>query len=339
MNAKESKGIPITDILAHHGHEPARPPREGSRQVWYFSPFTQENTPSMHVDTHKNIYKDFSSQHGGDALHLVTKLREVDNKQALAWMREFGSKLTPISAQRPLPPRPAITTTDNPLQLQKAGEIKNPSLLRYVTEERKISPEVARKYLREVRYRNGENKKNYYGVGMRNTKGGYDVRSALPNSKMVVGAFGITTLKGTHRDNKIDVFESRWDFLTKATMSGGKHRDTVIVNAAANVGTAVDYLKKLPHDKLIVYKHNDEKQQGQRFFDALRQSGKSLVDRSSLYPNFKDLNEAYQANGQNLFVKAAPKIDYRAALEKRLTKSKQPVAPAKAQALHARQRI
>ena len=254
-------------------------------------------------------------------------------------MREFAPQLSASNVLRPVTSLKPAAASDNPLVLEQVGYIKNPSLLRYVTEDRKISPAVAADHLQQVHYSNSKNGKHYYGVGMSNVNGGYDVRSPLPNSKMVVGSSGISVLKGTHRDNKIDVFESRWDFLTKASMTGGNYRDTIIVNSANNVADAVEHLKKQPQSKLVVYGHNDEKKQGERFLDAIKQTGKAVVDRSSLYRHHKDLNEAYQATGKNLFIKQQQNMNYRQALQDRLSRTTKTESQSEAHSVKAQRRL
>ena len=346
MNIEQSKQVSIPEILAHHGHQPVSQ-RQGGQELWYRSPFGQENTPSMHVHVVKNIYKDFSSAggKGGDALHLVSRLTGLDNKASLQWMREFTGQpqRPPVLAPRPLA---SVRSQDqkqsdistNPLMLVRATALNNPSLMDYLAKERRIDPAVAQQHLQQVHYRNQERGKSYYGVGMKNDQGGYDVRSPLPNSKVVVGQEGITQLRGNRPDRTLEVYESRFDFLTKATMMKGHHRDALIINSASNYQTAIEAINRGSHRQVVIYGHNDEKMGGQRVVKAIQDGvdpSKKVIDRSGLYAPHKDMNEAWQKEGKNLFASqiqsqssAKGSTDYKQAyLEQRRPQQTTPINP------------
>lgn len=54
-----------------------------------FSPFTEEKTPSFNVVPSKNLFKDFSSGNGGDAIEFLQKHQGFTFTQAIEWLANF----------------------------------------------------------------------------------------------------------------------------------------------------------------------------------------------------------------------------------------------------------
>ena len=312
MNIAEAKQIPIANILLELGHQPVQAKKDG-RELWYYSPFGEEGTPSMHVDTQRNIYKDFSSGLGGDNIHLVAQLTGQGTSEALRWLQQ---NINPAAARVNLRPKDRQEPSINSLVLLRAHRVANPSLLSYLTKERGISPAVAAAHMQEVHFRNVDKDKKYFGVGMKNDQGGFDIRNPYPNSKVVVGSSGIILVSGNRKDQRLEVFESKYDFLTKASMLNNEYRDTLIINAAGNVQAAVDHIKQQSFKDVLVYPHNDENGRGQQLMSDLQNELKDVVrvhDRSFLYRQAKDMNEHWQKNQKNLFVHQKPTQSYKQA--------------------------
>lgn len=71
MNIEKAKAIPIAEILAKLNLNPVK---MNDKESWYFSPFRDEKTPSLHVHHLKNLWFDFGEAIGGDGIKLVQEL-------------------------------------------------------------------------------------------------------------------------------------------------------------------------------------------------------------------------------------------------------------------------
>lgn len=100
MNIEQAKQIPIVEVLDRLGHTPHRQVRD---QLWYFSPFRSEATPSFKVNPIANLWYDFGEGRGGDVIDLVMgidRLRSVSS--ALARLDQIaGAALPPVFTRRP----------------------------------------------------------------------------------------------------------------------------------------------------------------------------------------------------------------------------------------------
>lgn len=153
MNIAQAKEIPLEEVLQRQGFEPVER-RKGGRELWYLSPFRDERTPSFAIDTQMNVWNDFGevgkgSQQtaGGKIIDYMMIYHKTDAKGALAEVnRLFNSEA----------PKPLKKSYDylrepknNPLKLVSAKAIFSQALIEYLS-ERRISINIARKYLKQV---------------------------------------------------------------------------------------------------------------------------------------------------------------------------------------------
>lgn len=71
MNIQEIKTIKLQDFLASLGYSPTK---QQGNNLWYLSPFRQENHASFKVNTGRNQWYDFGIGKGGNIIDLAELL-------------------------------------------------------------------------------------------------------------------------------------------------------------------------------------------------------------------------------------------------------------------------
>jgi hypothetical protein len=174
--------------------------------------------------------------------------------------------------------------SDTPsIRIQNIIPITNPKLIAWV-KERKIDLNLANLYCREIHYQT--NGKNYFSIGFRNEKGGYEL-SSPPDFKGCISPKDITTIR--NGSNTCLVFEGFWDFLSYLTLQKiekSKH-DIAVLNSVANVQKAMDFLKL--HQEIYTYLDNDEA--GRKATELIQSANSTVYNRSIKYAEHKDLND------------------------------------------------
>ncbi len=67
MKIQDLKQYPITDYLKSLGLEPVK---SVGKELVYYSPKTNEKTPSFFVNPSKNVFFDYSSNEKGDIMYI-----------------------------------------------------------------------------------------------------------------------------------------------------------------------------------------------------------------------------------------------------------------------------
>ncbi|KAA6317970.1 DNA primase [termite gut metagenome] len=254
----------------------------------YCSPFRKDNHPSFKVDYHLNVWHDFGTNEGGSIIDLVMKMENISFHEAADKLEKryasasietdtFSFHRNNINDSIP------SFGNESSLFVLKILPITHPTLIDFVR-ERKIDLELANRYCKEIHYR--INSRNYFSIGFRNDKDGYELNSPL-GFKGCISPKEITTVRNNR--NTCLVFEGFWDFLSYLTLQNVKQtkHDAVILNLIANVSKAMDFIKS--HKDIYTYLDNDEG--GQRATRLIKETCPSINDRSAQYAGYKDLNE------------------------------------------------
>ena len=77
MNTNEAKRIRIEEYLHSLGYNPVR--RQGGN-LWYKSPFRDEQEPSFKVNMERNLWYDFGAGRGGNIIALARELYASDSR-------------------------------------------------------------------------------------------------------------------------------------------------------------------------------------------------------------------------------------------------------------------
>lgn len=276
---KEIKSIPLAAFLSRLGHEPAA--RKGTR-LWYKSPLRQEQTPSFKVDTALNCWYDFGLGRGGNIIDLATELYQSTDLRYL--MRCIANSYPVPSVQ---------TVVSSFLQRHSAPTmerfevvpLEHRALVAYL-QERGIPVHIATANCKEAHY--SVNGKPYFAVAFENVSRGWELRNKY--FKGCRGCKDISHLPWSRDGPSTEcaVVEGFIDYLSALTLGIISGADAVILNSVVNVNKAVPYLKG--YTAINCYLDNDNA--GQTALAELTATyGSAVIDRSTLYSEFNDLNE------------------------------------------------
>ena len=273
MNIDAIRQIPLVDFLNHLGYQPTG---RDSKGLWFYAPYRNERKPSFHVNPHKNLWFDFGTGAGGDIFSLAG---EMSGQTDFLMQADFIAEKMQIPVERPYKPMPfKEEPTFSNVEISK---LEHPALLKYLA-DRGIPKEVAQRYCVQVDYE--LHGKHYYAIGFENAAHGFELRN--PFFKGSFPPKAITHLaKG---NNRCCLYEGFIDFLSGEKFGFNDYNDVIVLNSVANLGKAIPLLND--YSVMLCFFDNDAA--GQAAFSRLeKEFGTKVCDKSSLYPNHKDLNE------------------------------------------------
>ena len=291
MKIHDLKQYPITDYLQILGRQPVQ--SKGNELV-YYSPKTNEGTPSFFVNPSKNVFYCYSSGERGDILTLIQYLEGVTFQTACNKLEvlacgnvsEYPKNSFSFCGNNEI--NPTTETSPKTIVINTVKPLQSNSLIAYC-ESRKIPFHIAFKFLHEVHYSN--NSKSYYSLGFKNDKGGFELRNQLFKGCTVPK--GITTFE-VQNSTSIYLFEGFFDFLSALSFFGTfKPLNTVIVlNSLVNLSQA----KESINNAETIHSFLDRDKQGIATVEKLINEGRNVVDRSIIYHGFKDFNDFIVSN-------------------------------------------
>ena len=277
MDIDAIKGISLVDFLHHLGYKPTG---RDSKGLWFYAPYRNERKPSFHVNPRKNVWFDFGSGAGGDIFTLAGELCDSTDfiRQA-----EYISEKMRMPVSYPYKPEPFIEQPT--FEDVKISKLVSPALLKYLA-NRGIPADIAQRYCVQVDYK--LHGKNYYAIGFENSAHGFELRSSF-----FKGSY--PPKHSTHIANgnaRCNVFEGFIDFLSAERLGLNDGNDSVVLNSVANVSKAIPTLAEYP--LILCYLDNDTA--GRAAVARLRREfGDRVSDKSTLYPDHKDLNDYLQS--------------------------------------------
>ena len=298
----KQKKLPFPEILSKLGYEPVKI-EKGGYELWYLSPFRKEAEPSFHTSFlgEKWIWNDFGDIGGtiidfimrhegyykiGDALSFLDKmnLRSFQKKEKIKPRDEFALKKTGQKSQ---------------LEFVDDKDITHPSIISYLSQERKIKESIFRKYLKEIRYKNLATGKEYFAFGILNNSGGYEIRVAsdqYPFKSSLIQK-DITHISGFKTGQVVNLFEGMTDFLSLLTMmkTDNLAGDSILMHSLSSFEKTVTFIKNKDYQVIHTYLDNNDSgiksvKQFQEAFDS------KILDEGPLFLPFEDLNEALIAS-------------------------------------------
>lgn len=157
----------------------------------------------------------------------------------------------------------------------------HPNLIDYIT-HRGVNLNIAKKYCREIHYRIGD--RSFYAIGFPNNSYGYALRN--PYFKVSLPPSDVSYVPSP--SEQISLFEGFMDYLSLLTMSPEEEKKVaLILNSVNNIKKSIFFLSK--HKLICSYLDNDEG--GKRTLEQLKREGFDVQDYSSVFQNYKDLNE------------------------------------------------
>ena len=276
---KEIKSIPLASFLSQLGHELTA--RKGTR-LWYKSPLRQEQTPSFKVETTLNCWYDFGLGKGGNIIDLAAEMYQSTDLRYL--MRCIINSCPVPSVQTVASSSPQRHSAPSMGQFEVVP-LEHRALVAYL-QERGIPAYIAKAKCKEVHY--SANGRFYFAVAFENVSGGRELRNRY--FKGCRGRKDISYLPWARDGPSTEcaVFEGFIDYFSALTLDIISGADAIILNSVVNVNKAVPYLKG--YTAINCYLDNDTA--GQTALAELTAVyGSTVINRSTLYPEFNDLNE------------------------------------------------
>ena len=295
MNSYQAKNIPIQEVLARLGYSPIRKDKGGVEWV-YNSPFRNEKEPSLFVNIKKNVWNDFGDI-GGNVLDFVMRHENTDFKGALNFMDRLYSK-TDFKAHTAIKQKKAVQDLPEEESLIRDAvlPLKSPILENYLR-GRGLNIPIARKYLEVVNFHRVETGTRYFGLGLKNMSGDYEVRN--PKLKTVLGKKDISYIEGKQQGrgeapSAVAVFEGMTDFLSYLTdqKQPQLESDVIILNSTKLVERAKELIRKNNYQKVYTFFDNDKA--GKEADNSFSELDKEIVSCNHIYENFKDYSEYWE---------------------------------------------
>lgn len=276
---KEIKSIPLATFLSKLGHEPAS--RKGTR-LWYKSPLRQEHTPSFKVETTLNCWYDFGLGRGGNIIDLAA---EIYKSTDLHYLKCCIANSCPVASVPTVALSFAQRHSAPSMESFEVVPLEHRALVAYL-QERGIPAHIAKAKCKEAHY--SVKGKSYFAVAFDNVSGGYELRNKY--FKGCRGRKDISYLPWS-RDGPSTVcavFEGFIDYLSALTLGIITGNDAVVLNSVVNVNKVITYIK----DYSVINCHLDNDNAGKTALTELTAIyGTTVIDHSSLYSGFNDLNE------------------------------------------------
>ena len=291
MNIETAKRISIVSILQNLN---IKAERESPNDAWYLSPIRKENTPSFIVYKRKNRWYDYGAALGGDILDFACAYLGHIGKphtahDGLCWLDQI------IGLNSKIPTLIVEQEQKKPTKLKfvSAVAIKNRSLLRLL-EDRGISLNTGKKYLKEVRYLNTQTNTHMFALGFQNDEDGYELRSSIFKGSLKKKY--LTFIRGSNEiQTSIHIFEGLFDFLAAIEIHGAvlEKYDCIILNSISFVDTSLAYISSMDYQFVHTYMDNDDAgilaQEKYAAFIA-SEPGLKHIPMNKVYEGYKDVN-------------------------------------------------
>ena len=274
---KEIKSIPLATFLSQLGHEPTM--RKETR-LWYRSPLRQERTPSFKVETTLNCWYDFGIGKGGNIIDLATELYHSTDLHYL---------MSCIADRCAVPSAQTVASTSfqrhsAPGQDISVVPLRSHALVAYL-QERGIPAQIAMANCQQIHYSCVG--KRYYAVAFENQSNGFEIRNRYFKSCIAPKDISIRRVRDGP-STECAVFEGFIDYLSALALGIINVADAIILNSVSNVNKTIPVLKD--YTAINCYLDNDNA--GKTALAELTAIyGSTVIDRSTLYSGFNDLNE------------------------------------------------
>jgi hypothetical protein len=272
---QKAKDVSIESYLTLNGYD--RVLKRGSN-LYYYSPFRHENKPSFCVNKSKNRFKDFGGDRAGDSIDLVMAIENCSMGRAI-------NILLTGKEEKKLLNRVYIPEEKEKLIIKKTRAIVNKKIISYICNRRSLDIDLVRKYCFEVDFsfpgsRNPA--KEYCGVGMKNKKGGWEIRNNWfkgGNSPKYYTEIG--------NGDDVIVFEGFLNFLSWLQYNGYDEVDCsiIILNSIENRM----YVQWRKYSSGFLFLDNDDG--GDKATKYIMSENNALTDERSLYYGYNDMND------------------------------------------------
>jgi hypothetical protein len=275
ISCEEIRKTDMVKYLSILGFEPKK---ISHGDYWYLSPLRDEKTPSFKINTKKNCWFDFGIGKGGNIIDFAILYHNCTVGEFLKMVQnDFYFHRQPVL--EPI----KENEQESLIEILYDKTISSLVLIRYL-HKRNIPLSVAEKYCSEIIYR--LNNKTYAALGFKNDSGGYELRNEF--FKGSNSPKDITRLK--NKGKKVAVFEGFFDFLSFISLLSNKELKPVsfcILNSLSFFEKSRPFLEQ--HNSIHLYLDNDKA--GINTASYAKSLNEKYHDESTLYKNYKDLND------------------------------------------------
>ncbi len=302
MNAHQAKQIPIPEVFAKLGYLPVRKDKGGVEWV-YNSPFRNEKEPSLFVNIDKNVWNDFGDI-GGNILDFVMRHEHTDFRGALGFLDRLFSKndfKAHTATKSKKATQPSLEAKS--FVLDAVMPLKSPILENYL-KSRGVNISIARKYLEVVNFHREETGVKYFGLGLKNMAGNYEIRN--PKLKIALGKKDISFFEGKGGvgvSPNVAVFEGMIDFLSYLTERNQLQleSDLVVLNSTKLVERAKALIRKNNYQKIYTFFDNDRA--GEMAETSFSELESRVIPCKHIYRGFKDYSEYWENSSKKTKLK------------------------------------
>ncbi len=251
MTIHQAKAIPMDELLHQLGYQPER---ERSGRKWYR--YRQEKTASFVLSKDAHAWFDHGSGQGGNIIDFALMEGNCTSvSDALSWLEQATNQgayaVQPAHQRLPVISEPPAYSVEAVSQLHDTRGI-------HWLGTRGIDYTPVQPYLKDVHFNKIEKpaRQSFYGIGLENRAGGYEVRSKLDGTawqKTSVGPKDITVFNLNPKGPWF-TFEGLPDFCTFLTLDKPPYGtfNFLILNGTGLTGKAIEYLAQQKPTSLIV---------------------------------------------------------------------------------------
>lgn len=318
MNSFQANNLNLPDLLSRLGHQPVAV-KKGGDEIWYYSPFRDEKDASFHIskgDKWKWVWNDFGDE-GGTVIDFVMRYQgHRDLKRVLDFLGDMyqgpalfhpksssrgktvssASQLALFSFHGQSAAKPPKFSETPGLTFLSARPIQNRVILTYL-QGRGIPEALTQRYLLEIRYRNAQNKKEYFAFGMKNLGGGFEIRAASDQYrfKSALNGRDISLIEGINR-TQVAVFEGMTDFLSYLVLTKQEEplQDCIVMHSLSSLHRAVKQIETNDYQQIYTWLDNNRSgtEHTEKFITML---GEGVRPMSEAFAPHTDLNDALRA--------------------------------------------
>lgn len=225
---------------------------------------------------------DFSSDESGGIIKAIQKYDKFDWNESISLIKSLDKNYTEIKE----------IAEERKIILVK--DIESIKLINYI-KNRGISLNTAKRYLREVHYRNSGNGSTYQSLGFKNNSGGYILRN--DNFKSLIGTADITSLNFDKKGKDVRIFEGYFNYLSYLQHNKLELTDDkiIIMNSTSNYKKLSNFIATLPTDMKYKY-YGDNDRAGGKVFDKLKTLDINIENMTNIYSEFNDFNDMLVKN-------------------------------------------
>lgn len=259
----------------------------------YRCPWRTDRNPSLSVSLNGKGWHDLSTDEHGNIIDLVCRVLDTTDFKRVCAVFDDPSSF------------PSANNTNVSYESDKGKEkvttfasfevvpLQKWPLRKYI-EERRVSPELAKRFgVQEAHYSIDPNKEGYlYTLAYPNDKGGFELRGA-PTKYNPKGFKGGTSPKGitTHllaENAPYVVFEGFFDMLSFDTLNGGQKQNYLVLNSTSNIDAAIEVLKAV-QSKIYICLDNDSA--GDKATKQMQKALPASVDIRARFSPHNDVND------------------------------------------------